>query len=229
MFVTLTISFQNRLQKNTIFLHIYCNLFQYNTVKEEMSSTKDQQYIDKVIKGDTNAFSYLIDNYKDMVFSLAYKITKNREDAEEISQDTFIKVFKNLKKFKGDSKFSTWLYRIAYHTSLDTYKKNKKEKNTYQINEISFNKIQEVESILEGIERKERTKIMDSCLLKLPEEERSLLWMFYYDELSLKEIIEVTDLSEANLKVKLHRARKKMLGIVEQNVAPELIENYEKN
>lgn len=161
-----------------------------------------------------------------MVFSLAFKMTKNREEAEEISQDTFIKAYKNLKKFKGDSKFSTWLYRIAYHTSLDNIKKNKNNNNTFEINEITFNQIQSVENILEGIERKERAKIIDECLLQLPEEERSIIWMFYYDDLSLKEIMEVTSLSEANLKVKLHRARKKLLTIVEENVEPELINHY---
>jgi RNA polymerase sigma factor (sigma-70 family) len=90
-----------------------------------MTSTKDQLYIDKVINGDTNAFAYLVDAYKDMVFSLAFKMTKNREEAEEVSQDTFIKAFKNLNKFKGDSKFSTWLYRIGYHACLDAIKKIK--------------------------------------------------------------------------------------------------------
>ena len=117
-------------------------------------------------------------------------------------------------------------YRIAYHTSLDNLKKNKNNNSTFEINEITFNQIQSVENILEGIERKERAKIMDACLNKLADEERSIIWMFYYDELSLKEIIKVTDLSEANLKVKLHRARKKLLAIVEENVEPEMIENY---
>ncbi|MDD7914619.1 sigma-70 family RNA polymerase sigma factor [Polaribacter sp. MSW5] len=76
------------------------------------------------------------------------------------------------------------------------------------------------------MERKERAKVMNDCLLKMPEEERSILWMFYFDELSLKEIIEVTNLSEANLKVKLYRARKRLLAIVEENVEPELINHY---
>jgi RNA polymerase sigma-70 factor (ECF subfamily) len=191
-----------------------------------MTNKTDQLYITKVINGDTNAFTYLVDNYKDMVFSLAYKMTKSREAAEEISQDTFIKAFKNLIKFKGDSKFSTWLYRIAYHTSLDRIKKDKKTNNTFQMNEITLNQIQSVENILEGIERKERAKIMESCLQKLSDDERAIIWMFYYDELSLKEIIEVTNLSEANIKVKLHRARKKLLTIVKENVEPELINHY---
>ena len=191
-----------------------------------MTNKNDQLYITKIINGDVNAFAHLVDSYKNMVFSLAFKITKSREEAEEISQDTFIKAFKNLKNFKGDSKFSTWLYRIAYHTSLDAIKKYKKSSSTFEINEITFDQIQDVETILEGIERKERSKIMDNCLQKLSDEQRSIIWMFYYDELSLKEIMEVTSLSEANLKVKLHRARKKLLSIVKENVSPEIIENY---
>jgi RNA polymerase sigma-70 factor (ECF subfamily) len=188
-----------------------------------MTNNNDQLYIAKVINGDTNSFAYLVDSYKDMVFSLAYKMTKNKEESEEVSQDTFIKAYKNLNKFKGESKFSTWLYRIAYHTSLDQIKKNKNNNATFEIHEVTLNQIQSADDILQGIERKERAKIMDECLLRLPEEERSILWMFYYDALSLKEIVEVTSLSEANVKVKLHRARKRLLTIVEENVAPEII------
>ena len=191
-----------------------------------MTNTKDKLYIDKVIDGDTNAFSYLVDNYKNMIYSLAYKMTKNKEEAEEISQDTFIKAYKNLSNFKGDSKFSTWLYKVAYHATLDAVKKNKRNASTFEINEITYNQIKSVEDILEGIERKERAKILNECLLKLPEEERSIIWMFYYEELSLKEIIEISGLSEANIKVKLHRARKRLLVIVEKTVEPEIIENY---
>ena len=191
-----------------------------------MTETNDQLYIEKILKGDVNAFSFLVDNYKNMVFSLAFKMTKSREEAEEVSQDTFIKAYKNLSKFKGDSKFSTWLYRIAYHTSLDAIKKNKNITNTFDINEVTFNQIKAVEHILEGIERKERAELMEVCLQKMADEERSIIWMFYYDELSLKEIIEVTGLQEANIKVKLHRARKKLLTIVKENIEPEIIENY---
>ncbi|PQJ73868.1 RNA polymerase sigma factor, partial [Polaribacter gangjinensis] len=74
-----------------------------------MKPTNDQYYIQKVLQGDANAFAYLIDAYKNMVFTLALKMTKNREEAEEICQDTFIKAYQNLSKFQGDSKFSTWL------------------------------------------------------------------------------------------------------------------------
>lgn len=191
-----------------------------------MTTTNDQLYINKVIKGDTNAFSYLIDNYKDMVFGLAYKMTKNKEEAEEISQDTFIKAYKHLHTFDGDSKFSTWLYKIVYHTALDAIKKNKKHSYTFEINEVTEHQIKSVEHILEGIERKERALLIEQCLHQLPDLERSIIWMFYYEELTLKEIVEVSGIAEANVKVKLHRARKKLLTIVKDTVEPEIIEKY---
>ncbi|QTD37273.1 sigma-70 family RNA polymerase sigma factor [Polaribacter batillariae] len=189
-------------------------------------TNNDQLIINKVLKGNTNAFSELIDTYKDLVFSLAIKMTKNREEAEEISQDTFVKAYKNLNKFKGDSKFSTWLYRITYHTCLDALKKNKKHTNSFELNEITLNQIQTTDNALQTLERKERAKTMNKCLLQLPAEERSILWLFYYKELSLKEIIEVTSLSEANIKVKLHRGRKKLLTIVKDTFEPETIAHY---
>ena len=78
-----------------------------------MTINNDQLYIEKVLKGDTNSFAFLVDKYKDMVFSLALKVVKNKEEAEEVSQDTFIKAFRSLKNFKGDAKFSTWLYKLS--------------------------------------------------------------------------------------------------------------------
>ncbi|WP_417799627.1 RNA polymerase sigma factor [Tenacibaculum sp.] len=191
-----------------------------------MTIINDQTYIDKILKGDTNAYAFLVEKYKVMVFSLALKMVKSREEAEEISQDTFIKAYRNLPKFKGESKFSTWLYKITYRTCLDSLKKNKEKYITNPIDEVVINRIQSTDGILEGIEQKERARVINSCLLSLPEEERSILWMFYFEELSLKEIVSVTDFSEANVKVKLHRARKSLLNIVEKKIAPELIDHY---
>ncbi|WP_408031281.1 RNA polymerase sigma factor [Tenacibaculum xiamenense] len=191
-----------------------------------MTIINDQTYIDKTLNGDVNAFSYLIEKYKVMVFSLAMKMLKNKEEAEEIAQDTFIKAYKGLKKFNGESKFSTWLYKIAYRNCLDSLKKITRNYNTEAIDETNSNKIKETTDILESIERKERAKVMKACMEKLPEEERSILWSFYFEELSLNEITEVTGLSIANVKVKLHRGRKRLLSIVKRNVEPELIKHY---
>ena len=191
-----------------------------------MTKLTDEKYIEKTLNGDSNAFAFLIDKYRDMVFTLAIKMVKSREEAEEISQDAFLKAYKYLPNFKGDSKFSTWLYKIAYHTSLDAIKKNEKHRSNVTIDEITVNYISSVETILDGIEREERATIINDCLMQLPEDEKSILLFFYFKELSLKEIIAITDLSEANVKVKLHRARKKLLSIVKNTVEPELISHY---
>jgi len=88
-----------------------------------MSLEQDQPYIDRTLKGDLGAFTVLVDRYKFMVFTLAMRMVKNREDAEEIAQDTFLKAYKGLNGFRGGSKFSTWIYKIAYYRSLDYIKK----------------------------------------------------------------------------------------------------------
>lgn len=161
-----------------------------------------------------------------MVYTLAFKMVQNKEEAEEISQDAFIKGFKSLDKFKGESKFSTWIYKIAYRTCLDVLKKRKDKYRTDTIDEITINKIEATEGALDALEKKERATVIKECMQDLPEDERTVLWMFYFDELSLKEILEITDFSEANLKVKLHRARKRLLDIVKRKVEPELISHY---
>lgn len=86
----------------------------------------DSLYLQKIIAGDISKFSYFIEKYKDMAFSIAFRIINNREDAEEIVQDSFLKAFKSLKKFRQDSKFSTWFYRIVVNHSLSKLKREKK-------------------------------------------------------------------------------------------------------
>src|SRR5690606_9336571 len=102
-----------------------------------MTTDQEASIINQIIGGDTQAFSVLVDVYKDLVFTLAIRMLKNREEAEEVSQDTFIKIYKALPKFKGDSKFSTWVYKVAYHSCLDRIKKNKRKFSEVEINKFT--------------------------------------------------------------------------------------------
>ena len=79
-----------------------------------MTTDQETSIINQIIGGNTQAFAVLVDRYKDLVFTKAIRMLKNREEAEEVSQDTFVKVYKALPKFKGDSKLSTWVYKVAY-------------------------------------------------------------------------------------------------------------------
>ena len=136
-----------------------------------MTYIDDQHHINLVINGDINAFAALVDRYKDMVFTLALKMLKSREDAEEVSQDTFIKVYKSLAMYRGESKFSTWLYKVAYNTCLDRTRKNKKEKQLVEIDDYTEQQLTSLQNNLDSLEEKERRQMIQDCLLLLPGED----------------------------------------------------------
>lgn len=193
-----------------------------------MAINNDDYYIKKILEGDSNSFGIIVERYQNMVFALALKMLKHREESEEVSQDTFIKVYKSLSKFNGESKFSTWIYRIAYNTCLDRIKKNSKFNNDVEINDVTANEIFQTENVFDSLENKERSIIIKECIDKLPEEERVIIHLFYFEELSLKEIVEIVSMTEGNVKVKLFRARKKLFSIFKESVEPEIYSNYER-
>jgi RNA polymerase sigma-70 factor (ECF subfamily) len=193
-----------------------------------MSAISDQHYIDKILGGETNAFTALVDRYKDMIFSLSLKMLKNREEAEEVAQDTFIKIFNSLSKFKGDSKFSTWIYKIAYNTCLDRLKKNKKEDLNISIDEFSAHLIKTMDNALSALEDKERKQTIQNCLNLLPGDENFLLTLFYFEEQSLEEIGKIMSINANNVKVKLFRSRQKLAVILKKQLEPEIVAYYER-
>ena len=185
-----------------------------------MTPKTDQQYIQEIRSGNVNAFAMLVSKYKDMIFTLALRMVGNREEAEEIAQDAFVKTYRSLESFKGTSKFSTWLYRIVYNTSLDYLKKKKRTVNSDHIDEVNEADIGHMQDAMSYIEAKEKKQIIENALLQLPEEERVLLTLFYFEELSLKEITKVVNISYDNVKIKLHRSRKKLYHILKNVVEP---------
>ena len=193
-----------------------------------MAINNDDYYIKKILEGDSNSFGVIVERYQNMVFALALKMLKHREESEEVSQDTFIKVYKSLSKFNGESKFSTWIYRIAYNTCLDRIKKNSKYNNDVEINDVTSNEIFQAENIFDSLENKERSIIIKECMDKLPEDERVIMHLFYFEELSLKEIVDIVSLNEGNVKVKLFRGRKKLFSIFKESVEPEIYSSYER-
>lgn len=189
-----------------------------------MNAKPDEYYINQTLSGNVNAFAILVERYKNMVYTLSIKIVKNKEEAEEISQDAFVKAFKNLKNFKGDSKFSTWVYKIAYYASLDSIKRNKRFSNTENIDDLKVRNLSDIKGALEELQEKDRKKVISDALLKLNEDERTILTLFYFEELSIKEIVEVVNLSEDNIKVKLYRSRKKLAVILKHVIEPRTVD-----
>ncbi len=191
-----------------------------------MTINDDQKLIDAINKGDTKAYTQLVNRYKDLVYTLAIRMVRNREEAEEVAQDTFIKVFKSLDKFKGDSKFSTWIYKVTYNTCLDRIKKNKKHLNDVPIDEFTFNKLETIDNALDNLIKEEKNRLIKNCINKLPEDSSALLTLFYFEDLSLEEISKIINIEANTVKVKLFRARKKLAIILEHYLQPQNSMNY---
>ncbi len=174
-----------------------------------MDTTTDQTYIDKVLQGDTNAFSYLINKYKNMAFTIAIKIVKNSEDAEEVAQDSFLKAYQKLDTFKGESKFSTWLYSIIYRNAIS--KIRKKKITVTDIDPFVIENHQIDDDLQSDLVKSEEQEIyVKKIINSLPEKDALLITLFYLNENSVEEIEEITGLTKTNIKVKLFRARKKL-------------------
>lgn len=193
-----------------------------------MTTNDDQILIDAIQNGDTKAYAQLVNRYKDLVYTLAIRMLKHKEEAEEVAQDTFIKIFRSLGKFKGDSKFSTWIYKVTYNTCLDCIKKNKKHYNDVAIDEFTFNKLDTIDNALDNLIKEEKSTLIRQCIDKLPEDSSALLTLFYFEELSLDEISKIINIESNTVKVKLFRARKKLAVILEQYLQPQNSMNYGK-
>ena len=191
-----------------------------------MATNNETALIDAILNGNTQVFAKVVDQHKNLVFSLALKMLKNQEEAEEVSQDTFVKVYTSLQGFKGDSKFSTWIYRIAYNTCLDRIKKNKKHFDHVELNEVTENKVYTLQNALKIMEQKEKAEKIRSCLDQVPAEDAALLTLFYFEEKNLKELEKIMDLTVSTIKVRLFRARKRLAAIMLQRLEPEILNNH---
>lgn len=187
-----------------------------------MKSNQDSYYIQKIRNGDVGAYVYLVDRHKKMAFNIAMQIIGNREDAEEITQDAFLKAYQALDTYKGESKFSTWLYRIIYNASISKMRKKKLDQVSIDDNYNASVSVKSTQSVLQSLTNKEQKLYINRALDKMSGDEKTIISLFYLDENSVEEVSSITGLSVSNVKVKLHRTRKKLYGILEQFLQSEL-------
>jgi RNA polymerase sigma-70 factor, ECF subfamily len=172
----------------------------------------DSWYIDRVKNGDREAFASLIEKHKSMVYTVAYRIVKNHEDAEELAQDAFLKVFQSIEQFEQRSKFSTWIYKIVYNSAISFIRKKRIISTTLEPVIIENFAEDEIFENLGQLDEEEQKILVESLMKKLNHEESTLVSLYYMDDCSVQEIAEITGLSVSNVKVKLHRIRKQMLS-----------------
>ncbi len=167
----------------------------------------------QVRKGDHNAFGELVELYKDRVFALTYRMLGNRQEAEDVAQEAFIRAYTNIDRYQIDRKFSTWLYRIATNLSIDRMRKKKPD--YYLDAEVSgtdgltmYSQISTDEQLPDDeVVSLEAQDNIHRAILSLPAKYRSAITLKYIQELSLKEISEILDLPVGTVKTRIHRGR----------------------
>lgn len=183
----------------------------------------DTEIISQVLKGDHNAYAVLVERYKNYVFTLTLRFTKNREDAEEVSQDIFIKAYRALADFKGASKFSTWLYTIVNTTCITFLRKKKLEIHSLD-NEKVFELADSQDSGLRAnqIEQKSKVNMVNKAIALLNPDDAEIITLFYKSEQNLDEISAVLGIETNTAKVRLHRARARLKEKMERYFSEEL-------
>jgi RNA polymerase sigma factor (sigma-70 family) len=176
----------------------------------------DIAVIKLVLQGNQAAYASLVTKYRQYVFTLVMRYVTNREAAEEISQDVFVKAYRNLADFRGNSKFSTWLYTIVNTTCL-SHLRNKKH-NTILLSHDKMVTLTDQtgpgEQPAQTLEKKTQKQWIDNAIKHLPETDAQIITLFYQADQTVEEIGQITGLTTSNVKVRLFRARQKLKEIL---------------
>ncbi len=185
--------------------------------------TTDNEIITRVLSGEHQLYAELVKRYQNFVFTLALRYTPGREDAEEIAQDVFVKAYKALKDFRGDSKFSTWLYSIVNSTSITFLRKKKLDVQSLDSEHV----MEAADSKDSGmsanqVEVKSKVEMVTRAIQLLSPDDAKLITLFYKAEQSLDEIAKIMNLETNTVKVKLHRARTRLKEKMEKYFTQEV-------
>ena len=168
----------------------------------------DVALVNALKAGNTNAFRFLVDKYRNLVWHMVLRMTNRQEDAEDICKEVFIRVFKQIDKFRGDSKLSTWIGSIAYNACVDQMRKSKREVISGADPILAINLAQsDVSPLLNSIDRNTMKKLVHRILEKMPLQYRTVITLFHLEEFSYREIEEITGMPEGTVKSYLSRGR----------------------
>jgi RNA polymerase sigma-70 factor, ECF subfamily len=182
-----------------------------------LSREEDIEMVNAVREGDTIAYRGLVEKYQDRVYHMVYGMVRNREDARDITQDAFVKAYDNLQRFRLESSFYTWIYRIAMNLSID-HLRRRKRKGTTEFDETiasrdehgGIDEIHNQESPSKALERKRLYDRIMTAMQDLPEDQRQVVLLRELEGLSYKEIADVMEIPEGTVMSRLYYARRKL-------------------
>jgi len=189
------------------------------------SKLSDIELIDQTLAGNQAAYADLVKRHQRFVFTLALRFAKNREDAEEIAQDCFIKAYRSLSAFQRQSKFSTWLYSIVYTTAMTFLRKKRVDTDSID-DENTYIQLENSSSAhdINSAENKSRSYYLNQAITQLMPDDAAIITLFYMGEQSLDEISKTLGIEANTVKVKLFRARQRLKEKLEHNLKHEVKE-----
>jgi RNA polymerase sigma factor (sigma-70 family) len=186
------------------------------------SKLSDFELIQETLAGDQSAYADLVKRHQRFVFTLALRFAKSREDAEEIAQDCFIKAYRSLGSFQGQSKFSTWLYSIVYTTAMTALRKKRLDTDSID-DENTYIQVENQSSAYDvnNAENRSRSFYLNQAIEQLLPDDAAIITLFYKGEQSLEEIGRAMSMEPNTVKVKLFRARQRLKEKLEHNLKHE--------
>ena len=180
-----------------------------------MTDQNEARLVKRAKQGDMHAFEELIIQHEKIVYNVALRMMNHSEDAKDISQEVFLKAYRNIGNFDERSQFSTWIYRIAYNTATSALRK--KEHELLSFNDRMWNSLSDTE-VDETLNTDDEVQIekLQRALTRLTSDEKALVTLFYEEEKPVTEIAYILHLTENNVKVKLHRVRKKLCTLMKE-------------
>ena len=188
-----------------------------------MTGMTDEELAAKVSGGDREAFNVLVERYQSKIINMAYTMLSSREDSYDAAQEVFIRVYRNIEKFKGGSSFSTWIYRITSNTCTDMLRKRVRRISAVSITESDDDDRAPLElkdtspTPEETVEKNEVQKAVRAALAELPYEHRQIIALYDIEGLSYQEISEIIKCPVGTVKSRLSRARNFLKKILSQN------------
>ena len=180
---------------------------------QEVKMEDELEWVQEVLSGNKQAYAFIINKYKNQLYGTILRMTKNPQDAQDLVQEAFIKVYNQLGKFDGNGSFSSWMYRVAMNHCMDEFRKKR-----YQMKQVKVNEEKVINPNHPDIIflKKKKSRQLERLIATLPEDERMIILLRYVNELSYDEISELVEIPLSQVRNKLHRAKKKMRDTVKR-------------
>jgi len=193
---------------------LHCNLGEGPLVSQDQMPT-DAELIRRIIQGEQSLFALLVERYRAYVFTLTLRQLGNREDAEEVAQDVFVKAYRSLADFRGDARFSTWLYTIVRTCCISRLRTRKPAS-------APLEGLNEPHAEDKTLETRNRRESVNRAIRLLGPEDAQVVTLFYQGEQSLEEIGRIMGLEPNTVKVRLHRARGRLKEVMARHFAEDI-------